>query len=568
MEPTAWRVEGSDEMNAMRPSIAATLQAVEVHGHGVIGDLTGFRAGANYGLIYARDSATIVNTAQYLYDLAYLSRPVEEFLQLQFDGLPGDAEDGYWPSRPDPGAISGVVGASPPEAAKTLVTSDEEPSLVHMAYVAYKAGAGPRWLLQPQGGKPRIQRLNDAMEWLWNDRFAPELGMIKRGHTTDWGDVEVGAGPHSGPATAEPKEWTASIYDQAWTYRSLVELAEMNAATNRSDMAAVQLGRANILRQGALERLWQPNRGFFRTHIHIPPVVHDFDEDAIVSIANAIAVYSGITEPSEVGPIFRALETARVASGAQKPGLSLYPPYPPNFFDYPQMGPGRYQNGAVWDWWGGMQISAEFWNGYAGLGRAHLEMVARDWAKTPGQILEWQEPRSGQNGGSPAYAGAASTMGEAIVAGLFGVELGPDRFALTPRLGAQSGGIHVYHPPSGCWLDYWHTYAGDRIALEWDTNHPDPGQIRVLLPERAPLQSALLDHKPVQLTLERLGEDAYAALASPAQPGKHRLEIVLSAAPASTTSPATPSSTPMLGPVSTPSGDLNPTPTPAPPEGE
>ena len=58
--------------------------------------------------------------------------------------------------------------------------------------------------------------------------------------------------------------------------------------------------------------------------------------------------------------------------------------------------------------------------------------------------------RDQEEPGSPAYAGAASTMTEAIITGLFGVELGPDAWALTPRLGSQSGGIHAFHPPSGC----------------------------------------------------------------------------------------------------------------------
>lgn len=532
IQPTAWRLEGNEPLNAMRATVARTLQAVETRPTGATGEIVGFRAGANYGLIYARDSATISPAAQFLYDLAYLTRPVEEFLHLQYDGWPGDAEDEFWPKRPVPGALSGVIGGSGVSAVKTLVTSDEEPSVINMAYAAFKAGAGPIWLTDLQAGKPRIQRLNEALEWLMVNRFVPELGLIKRGHTTDWGDVEVGAGAQSGPASNDPKEWTASIYDQAWTYRSLLQLAEMSSAVGRPDLGELQLSRARTLRQGSSERLWQTDRGFYRTHIHLPRVIHEFDEDGMVSIANAVAVYSGLADRSEHESIFKALEDARVEAGARKPGLSLQPPYPPNFFDYPQMWPGRYQNGAVWDWWGGIQISAEFWNGFSNLGRAHLDLVARDWATAPGQVLEWQEPRTHRNGGSPAYAGAASTMAEAVIAGLFGIELGPSEFALTPRLGAQSGGIHAFHPSSGCWLDYWHTYAGDRIALEWDTNHVRPGEARVLLPERATLVGALLDQKPAPVVLERLAGDVYAVLNAPAETGKHRLELTFTIAPA------------------------------------
>jgi hypothetical protein len=408
-----------------------------------------------------------------------------------------------------------------------LVTSDEEPSVVMMAYVAYKAGGGRDWLLGLQAGKSRIDRLNMAMDWLFEHRYDRQVRLVKRGNTTDWGDVAVGVGSSSGSYTTEPVDWTASIYDQAWTYKALIQLAEMNTAMARADAAERQLARARLLRQSVADRLWQPGRGYFRTRILLPPLAPEIDEDRIVSIANAVAVYAGIADPSERKPIFTALEAARMAAGVSKPGLSLWPAYPLGFFDYPQMTPGNYQNGGVWDWWGGMQISGQFWTGYSAMGRQGLRQVAADWARDPGAVYEWQEPGTGRNAGSSAYAGAASTMAESIITGLYGVELGPGSWAITPRLGAQSGGIHLYHPPSGCVLDYWHTYAGDRVAVEWETNHPLPGELKLVLPENTTVENALLDQKPVRMKLDTLGDDNLVVLPMPAPTGKHRLELRL-----------------------------------------
>jgi hypothetical protein len=511
----------------MRTAVEATFKTVEDRELGLTGQVVGFRPGALYAHIYARDSATIAPGAQYFYDLPYLTRPVEEFLALQFDGSPGDAEDVHWRTPAQPGAVSGTIGGGEIAAAKMLVVSDEEPSVVTMAYIAVKAGAGPDWLRQEQAGRPRIQRLNEAMDWIFEHRFDQQLRSIKRGNTTDWGDVAVGQGHSSGSYTKEPEDWTASIYDQAWNYRALMQLAELNRMVDQPAIAEHQLARARLLRQSVAERFWQPDRGYFRTRVPLPPLPREIDEDSIVSIANGVAVYAGITHPSERKPVFSALETARAQAGAPKPGLTLWPPYPLGYFDYPQMVPGRYQNGAVWDWWGGMQISGEFWTGYSALGRSHLNMVARDWAREPGEIYEWQETGSRENLGSTAYAGAASTMTEAIVSGLFGVELGPDGWTLTPRLGSQSGGIHAFHPPSSCVIDYWHTYAGDKIAIEWETTHPNPGAIRVVLPDNVRVDSALLDQQPVRMRLEALGDDVLAVLTSPAPSGKHRLELRL-----------------------------------------
>ena len=527
VQPTSWELAGNTAVNQMLAAVGATYKAVETRDLGVTGRIVGFRPGTLYAHIYARDSATIAPSAQYFYDLPYLTRPVEEFLALQYDGTPGDPEDAYWRTPGQPGAVSGTIGGGEIAAAKMLVVSDEEPSVVTMAYVATKAGAGPAWLLQEQAGRPRIQRLNEAMDWIFERRFDQEHRSIKRGNTTDWGDVAVGQGHSSGSYTKEPVDWTASIYDQAWTYRALQQLAELNRLVDQPEIAEHQLARARLLRHSVAERFWQPDRGFFRTRILLPPLPREIDEDSIVSIANGVAVYAGIAAPNERKPVFAALESARSQAGAPKPGLTLWPPYPAGFFDYPQMVPGRYQNGAVWDWWGGMQVSGEFWTGHSELARNHLNMVARDWARAPGEVYEWQETGSRKNFGSPAYAGAASTMTEAIVAGLFGVELGPDGWGMTPRLGPQSGGIHAYHPPSGCVLDYWQTYADDKIALEWETTHPNPGTIRVVLPNNVRVDSALLDQKPVRMRLELLGDDVIAVLASQAPTGKHRLELRL-----------------------------------------
>ena len=527
VEPTSWQLEGNDAVNDMRSSVTATLKTVQTRDEGVTGQLVGFRPGALYAHIYARDSATIAPAAQFFYDLSYLTRPVEELLALQYDGVPGDPEDARWKTPGQPGAVSGTIGGGEIAGAKMLVVSDEESSVISMAYVAVKAGAGANWLRQEQAGRPRIERLNAAMDWLFAHRFDQDARSIKRGNTTDWGDVAVGQGQTSGSYVKEPSDWTVSIYDQAWTYRALRQLAEMNLMVGQAEQAEHQIARANLLRQTVVERFWQADRGYFRTRIPLPPLPREIDEDGIISIANGVAVYAGITEPAERKPIFQALEGARLAAGAPKPGLSLWPPYPSGFFDYPQMVPGRYQNGAVWDWWGGMQISAELWNGYSALGRTHLDMVARDWARDPGEVYEWQATATHVNSGSPAYAGAASTMAEAIVAGLYGVELTPDRWAVTARLGAQSGGIHVFHPPTGCVLDYWQTYAGDRIALEWETTHPNPGDLRILLPDNVRVESAQLDQKAVRMKTELLGDDTIAVLSMPAPAGKHRLELRL-----------------------------------------
>ncbi len=110
------------------------------------------------------------------------------------------------------------------------------------------------------------------------------------------------------------------------------------------------------------------------------------------------------------------------------------------------MDPGRYQNGGVWDWWGGWLVLAEFTHGYSQMARAHLLQVGTDWATHPGQVFEWQEVATLAGAGGDQYAGAAGVYAQAIIEGLFGVALSADALTLSPRLEDWSGSISAHQP--------------------------------------------------------------------------------------------------------------------------
>src|SRR6202158_6326094 len=113
-----------------------------------------------------------------------------------------------------------------------------------------------------------------------------------------------------------------------------------------------------------------------------------------------------------------------------------------------------YQNGAIWDWWAGRQISAEFWSAYWRLARDHLLMVARDWANHPGTVREWESPWLRRTGEDQAYAGAAAVVGQSVVEGLFGVSIVGPEVRLSPRLDDMNGGVRVYEPSTDMYAAY------------------------------------------------------------------------------------------------------------------
>jgi hypothetical protein len=309
---------------------------------------------------------------------------------------------------------------------------------------------------------------------------------------------------------------------------ALIELAKMNAALGDTQHADEWQSKAEALKAQTNALLWQLDKGFYLTHAHISSLEHPFDESNMVSIANALAVSSGLTDFQQSQLIFQNLEKATVKAGVKKPGLSIYPFYPnqwPNlFFDYLGMGYGNYQNGGVWDWWGGVQIKTEFINGFAEEGQRHLLQVANDWQKHPGNIIEWQSSTDPRHEGSHYYSAAAGTMGSAIIEGFFGVELDGNGLTLQPRLGLNDGFIRVYQAATDRYAAYSYDWDQNITRLDYGTNAVDPVKIKVLKLRSEHIRGVTIDGRPVEFDTETVGKDTYTVVSVPS--GQHSLEII------------------------------------------
>jgi hypothetical protein len=320
--------------------------------------------------------------------------------------------------------------------------------------------------------------------------------------------------------------WVASIYDQAVTFQALRELALMNRSAGQIDRADLFDSRAEHLRHAAIATLWQPNRGFFRTHLHLTPLEHPFDEDSVVSIANAHALYTRLADDVDDGLVITQLEAARIRAGVSKPGLTLSPPYVSGLFGHPNMGAFSYQNGGVWDWWGGMQVTAEFERGYSAQALHHLQLIAEDWHARGGGVWEWQHPITHRDAGSPDYAGAASTAAEAVLAGLFGVDLEADRLWLGPRLGGRDGELRLIHPASGCWARMTHNHEDNVIEIAYDTNLMGEVRLSALVPPGSEAIRVQVDGFQTTADVALVGEDRLVLLRG-LSGGQHTIRIEL-----------------------------------------
>ncbi|MBN1994268.1 MAG: hypothetical protein JW953_16340 [Anaerolineae bacterium] len=523
---TTWLLPGLPDLSATAGYIPHNFS----HGEAIfqIGNevIHGFRPGKVYPEMYVRDIAWGMETAQYYYPDAYLREPIEAYLRRQYTAN-SRSLDGDFGVVAGAGAIGGIITPDG-RSNKQTITTDEETSLIHAAYLYYNLAYNTGWLQSNINGLPIIERLNLAADWVYARRLDPDLQLLWRGHTTDWGDVKVEKGPGYTDYNPAQDHLTASIYDQALAYMALIELAKMNAAAGNTARADQWQNRAEVLKEKTNVLLWQADKGFYLTHAHVTPLEHNFDESGMISISNALAVYAGLTDFRQNKAIFDNLEQARLAVGAKKPGLSLYPFYPnrwpDRFFDYPGMGYGNYQNGGVWDWWGGVQIKAEFLTGFADAGRAHLLQVANEWQKHPGNIIEWHSTTDRRLEGSHYYSAAAGTMGSAIIEGLFGVELDGRGLTLQPRLGLNDGFIRVYQAATDRYAAYSYDWGQDITRIDYGTNANGAVMIKVLKLRSEQVRQVTIDGHPVEFEPETIGHDTYTVLVGPG--GQHSLEII------------------------------------------
>lgn len=522
---TTWLLPGLPDLNEASGYIPHNFS----HGEAVfqMGQETvhGFRPGKVYAEMYIRDIAWGMETAQYYYPDEYLREPIEAYLRRQYTDSTVSL-DGDYGVVAGAGAIGGIITPQG-RSNKQTITTDEETSLIHAAYLYYNLAYNTDWLKSPVNGQPVIERLNLAADWLITKRLDPGLQLLWRGHTTDWGDVKFEKGPNYTDFNPAGDHKTASIYDQALAYMALRELAEMNRAVGNDQRAEEWQAKAQALKSQTNALLWQADKGFYLTHAHITPLEHPFDESSMVSISNALAAYTGLTDFQQNKSLFHRLEEARVKAGVSKPGLSLYPFYPnqwPNlFFEYLGMGYGNYQNGGVWDWWGGVQIKAEFQSGFAEQAQVHLLQVANDWQKHPGNLIEWHSSTDPRHEGSSYYSAAAGTMGSAIIEGFFGVELNGQGVTLQPRLGLNDGFIRVYQAATDRYAAYSYDWDQNITRLDYGTNATEPVQVKVLKLRSEQVNGVTVDGQPLAFETEKVGNDTYITFSVPG--GQHRLEI-------------------------------------------
>lgn len=369
---------------------------------------TGFNAGDGYMEVWIRDYNTFIELAAEVYPTDELKKNLLIFFQMQ--GNDGNIIDGFTPIElANEQLLEGADKDFPYVGHKNTVETDQETSLLQSVY-KYVTKTNDRSILHEQvGDKTVAERMVWAMDFLMNERYSKEYGLIWGATTADWGDVQPEHG--WGVYIDDNTHRAIDIYDNAMMIIALDNLMELLPDT-KVKWESIR----NDIAKNARQHLWDNEAHKFIPHIYLEgsPFPEDFNENEIYYFGGtATAIQAGLLSKDEIKKSLEQMVERVEKAGAPSIGLTLYPPYPEGFFVNPIMNPEySYQNGGDWTWFGGRMIQQLIKHGFLEEAYEQLLPMTERVMKNDG-FYEWysvnNEPR-----GSGTFRGSAGVLYIAI----------------------------------------------------------------------------------------------------------------------------------------------------------
>lgn len=386
-----------------------SLQIVDSMARAVI--RSGLNAGSGYSQIWARDLNTFIETACEEVDRNYLRHAILLFFALQqpnnemIDGYVlkkdftwNDDTPYYSPNAPE------HVGF------KNTVETDQETSLIQLVNKYIRKTNDKSILQEKIAGRTVLQRMNDMIEYLLKERFDATHGLLWGAMTADWGDVQPM--DDFGCDLNNLSFKAIDVYDNAMFIIALDAMATMTEDTKaRKHWKNLR----NKIAVNVRKYLWDKKNNKFIPHIYLDksPIPKDFDENKIFYHGGTtIAMEAGLMSKEEIKKAnAQMLENVRLS---QMPsiGLTLYPPYPDNFFHGGMSRPYIYQNGGDWTWFGGRTIQQLIAHGMVKEAYEEMRPMIDRVIKNNG-FYEWYG-QGNKPSGSGHFKGSAGTLAKAI----------------------------------------------------------------------------------------------------------------------------------------------------------
>lgn len=387
----------------------STLNKVDSMARSVIRQ--GLNAGSGYSQIWARDMNTFIETACEETDRKDLRNAILLFFALQQPN--GEMIDGYvlkpeftWNDN-----VPYYSDAAPQHVAfKNTVETDQESSLIQIVG-KYIRMTGDRSILQENiAGSTVLERMTQMTDYLMRERYSEEYGLLYGAMTADWGDVQPC--DDFGCDMNEKSFKAIDVYDNAMFIIALDYLQEMSQ--NPEEQKKWKDIRENFAKN-VRTHLWDEKNQKFIPHIYLDksPIPEGFDENKVhYHGGTAVAIEAGLLTREEIATVNQQmLENVRL-SGMPSIGLTLYPPYPENFFTGGMAHPYVYQNGGDWTWFGGRMIQQLIAHGFIEEAYAEIRPMIDRVIQNKG-FYEWYG-KGGVPSGSGHFKGSAGVLAKAI----------------------------------------------------------------------------------------------------------------------------------------------------------
>ncbi len=369
---------------------------------------TGFTAGDGYGEVWIRDYNSFIELSAVVYEADVLRENLLVFFRMQ--GNDGNIIDGYIPKEKTSVVYDYIYSDLEPRYAghKNTVETDQETSLVQAVY-KYIRTTGDKTILDERiAGKTVGERLEWAMNFLMNNRYNKDYGLLWGATTADWGDVQP---EHEwGVYLTDDTHYAIDIYDNAMFLIALDNLIELIPSKKEKRQKI-----RNKIADNCRLHLWDKENQKFIPHIYLngSPFPDDFNENEIYYHGGtAIAIEAGLLSKEEISISLEKMIANVNASGAASIGLTMYPPYPAGFFKNKGMYPYGYQNGGDWTWFGGRMIQQLIRYGFVEEAYEQIQpMVKR--VKDNNGFFEWYTIENKPNG-SGTFLGSAGVLYKAI----------------------------------------------------------------------------------------------------------------------------------------------------------
>lgn len=373
---------------------------------------TGFNAGDGYREVWIRDYNTFIELSAEVYPAEELKENLLVFFRMQGDD--GNIIDGFTPAEiiTKEETDFSYFELEPRYAGhKNTVETDQETSLIQTVY-KYIKSTGDKTILDVLiGDKTVAQRMEWAMQFLMNERFSTEYGLIWGATTADWGDVQP---EHGWGVDIDGNTHKAiDIYDNAMFVIALDNLIEMLPNAKNK-----WLPIRHKLAENSKKHLWDIKNQKFIPHIYLngSPFPEDFNENEIYYFGGtAVAIEAGLLTEEEIKISINEMISRVKQAGAASIGLTLYPPYPAGFFVNKIMNPEySYQNGGDWTWFGARMVEQLVKYGFVEDAYEQLLPMTKRVVKNGG-FYEWYTVDNKPKG-SGTFRGSAGVLYTAIIA--------------------------------------------------------------------------------------------------------------------------------------------------------